>query len=44
MTQKYDKTFKIDAVKVYLSSDKSLDTTAQALGVPRSCLGKWVRD
>lgn len=43
MPQKYNKEFKINAVKLYLSNDKSIDHLAQDLGVSRASLGKWVR-
>ena len=42
MTQKYGKEFKINAVKLYLAHDKSLDRIAADLGVSRASLGKWV--
>lgn len=43
MPQKYDKEFKMNAVKLYLANDKSIDIIANDLGVSRSSLGKWVR-
>ena len=42
MAQKYDKEFKLNAVKLYLANDKSIDTIAQDLGVSRASLGHWV--
>ena len=42
MAQKYDKEFKLNAVKLYLANDKSVDTIAQDLGVSRASLGHWV--
>lgn len=42
MTQKYDKEFKINAVKLYLSHDQSIEKIASDLGVSRASLGKWV--
>jgi transposase-like protein len=33
MPQKYDKEFKVNAVKLYLSHDKSIDVIANDLGV-----------
>lgn len=43
MTQRYDKEFKINAVKVYLSNDKSIEQIACDLGISRASLGKWVQ-
>lgn len=43
MPEKYDKEFKMSAVKLYLSNDKSIDVIAQDLGVSRATLGHWVR-
>ena len=43
MAQKYDKDFKINAVQVYLSNDKSIDRIAHDLGVSRASLGARVR-
>jgi transposase len=42
MTQKYDKEFKLNAVKVYLSNDKSIENIANDLGISRASLGHWV--
>lgn len=42
MTQKYDKEFKLNAVKLYLSNDRSIEKIAGDLGVSRASLGKWV--
>ncbi|MBW8308660.1 MAG: transposase [Candidatus Paracaedibacteraceae bacterium] len=42
MSQKYNKDFKISAVKLYLQSGKSIESIAQDLGVSRASLGKWV--
>ena len=44
MTQQYDREFKTNAVKLYLSNDKSLDKIASDLGVSRASLGKWVNN
>ena len=41
MIQKYDKDFKVNAVKLYLSSGKSLDVIARDLGISRASLGHW---
>ncbi len=43
MTQKYDKEFKINAVKVYLSNDKSIEQIALDLGISRASLGHWIK-
>ncbi len=43
MTQKYDKEFKINAVKVYLSNDKSIEKIALDLGISRASLGHWIK-
>jgi transposase-like protein len=42
MPQKYDKEFKLNAVKLYLSNDHSIDKIATDLGTSRASLGKWV--
>lgn len=42
MTQKYDKEFKTNAVKLYLANDKSLRIIAEDLGISRASLGHWV--
>ncbi len=43
MTQKYDKEFKINAVKVYLNNDKSIEKIALDLGISRASLGQWIK-
>ena len=43
MTQKYDKDFKMNAVKLYLSNDKSIEVIGNDLGVSRATLGHWVK-
>jgi len=43
MTQKYDKEFKINAVKIYLSNDKSIEKIALDLGISRASLGHWIK-
>lgn len=43
MTQKYDKEFKINAVKLYLNNNKSIGIIAQDLGVSRASLGHWIK-
>ena len=42
MTQKYDKEFKLNAVKVYLANDKSIERIASDLGISRASLGHWI--
>ena len=42
MTRKYDKDFKMNAVKLYLTNDKSIEDIAHDLGIARSSLGKWI--
>lgn len=42
MTEKYDKEFKTNAVKLYLANDKSLRVIAEDLGISRASLGHWV--
>lgn len=44
MTRRYDKDFKLNAVKLYLESGKSLGKISEDLGLSRSNLGKWVTD
>lgn len=43
MTQKYDKDFKLNAVQLYLSSERSIEQISSDLGVSRASLGKWVQ-
>jgi transposase len=40
----YDKEFRINAVKHYKSSGKSLKETAEGLGVPISTLSGWIKE
>jgi len=40
----YDKDFKINSVNLYTSSDCSMKTIAQELGIPTTTFSKWVRD
>ena len=42
MTHKYDKEFKMNAVKLYLANDKSIEGIAKDLGISRATLGHWV--
>lgn len=43
MTQqrKYDKEFKLDAIKLYKESGKTCDEVAKNLGIPKSTLYTW---
>lgn len=43
-TRRYDKEFRINAVKHLKSSDKSLKQVAEGLGVPVSTLNGWVKE
>ena len=43
MTQTYDKEFKVNAVKIYLGHDKSIEAIAKDLGVSRASLGNWIK-
>lgn len=43
MTQKYDKEFKVNAVKIYLSNDKSIEQISNDLGISRASLGHWIK-
>lgn len=40
----YDKDFKINAVNLYKSSDRSLKTIAEELGLATSTLSQWVQE
>ncbi len=42
MKQKYEKTFQTEAVKLALSTDKSIAQTARELGIKESTLYKWI--
>ncbi len=42
MLRRYDKEFKMNAVKLYLSNDKSIEIIAKDLRVSRASLGHWV--
>nr|WP_253308580.1 transposase [Rickettsia endosymbiont of Ceutorhynchus assimilis] len=47
MTQRtYDKEFKINAVKLYLTNKdkKSINSLAKDLGIATSCLSHWIRN
>ena len=41
--KKYDREFKINAVKLYRENGKSLVTQASDLGIPMSTLATWVK-
>jgi len=43
MTQKYDKEFKVNAVKIYLSNHKSIEQISKDLGISRASLGHWIK-
>jgi len=43
-TRRYDKEFKINAVKLCLEQGKTIDEAAQGLGIPRSTLNTWVQE
>lgn len=41
--RKYDREFKLNAVKLYQESGKSLEAISQNLGVPMTTLATWVK-
>lgn len=41
--RQYDREFKLNAVKLYLESGKSLIKLASDLGIPIATLGAWVK-
>ncbi len=43
-SRKYDKEFKINAVKLYRESGKQLDEIANNLGIPKSTLYTWLQE
>ena len=43
-TRKYDKKFRINAIKHHESSGKSVTTIAKNLGVPSSTLAGWIKE
>jgi transposase-like protein len=43
-TRRYDKEFRINAVKHLKSSDKGLREVAEGLGIPVSTLSGWVKE
>lgn len=42
--RKYDKEFRINAVKHYESSGKSLKEVGESLGIPISTLSGWIKE
>ena len=42
--RKYDREFKIEAVRLYKSSSKSMRAVEQELGITRYLLAKWVQE
>jgi len=42
--RKYDKEFRINAIKHYESSGKSLKEVAESLGIPTPTLNGWVKE
>ena len=43
MTRKYEKEFKINAVKLYMANDESIKKIADDLGISKACLGHWIK-
>jgi transposase-like protein len=41
--RKYEREFKLNTVKLYIESGKSLSKLSQDLGVPMATLAKWVK-
>lgn len=41
--RKYDREFKLNAVKLYQESGKSLETISNNLGIPMTTLAGWVK-
>lgn len=42
-SRKYDKEFKLNAVKLFLASSKSYPKLSQELGIPTGTLATWVK-
>ena len=42
--RKYDKEFKLNAVKLYQESGKRYEDIAQNLGIPKSTLYTWIQE
>lgn len=42
--KKYDREFKINAIKLYRESGKKLEEVARNLGIPKSTLYCWTRE
>ena len=43
MTHRYDREFKMNAVNLYNSHNRSIEEIARDLGISRASLGKWVQ-
>jgi len=43
-TRRYDREFKINAIKHYESSGKKIDEVAEGLGIPLSTLAGWIKE
>ena len=43
MNRKYDKEFKLNAIKLYRKGYKGQQQLAQELGIPESTFGGWIR-
>lgn len=41
--RKYEREFKLNTVKLYIESGKSLNKLSQDMGVPMATLAKWVK-
>ncbi len=44
MRRKYDKEFKLNAIRFYQESGKSLRTAEKELGIGLGCLSRWIRN
>lgn len=42
--RKYDREFKINAIKLYRESGKSVEEVARNLGVPKATLYSWIKE
>lgn len=42
--RKYDREFKLNAVKLYRESGKTLENLGQDLGVPKTTLAGWIKE
>jgi len=43
MSRRYDKEFKLNAIRLYRESGKSQEIIATELGIPKGTLGYWVQ-